>query len=135
MFFSPVCHQGILPTILAALMDARAHTRTALKAVPKADTAAAAVLDSRQKALKIMANALYGFTGGPEIVCSGCCLLGVACWQFASTIVPSHMPASLELTTSYILTTAVMCAHEECAVPGVCVRLSCTLHSLTIWYR
>lgn len=44
-------------------MSARTSTRTALKAVPKSDTAAAAVLDARQKALKVMANALYGFTG------------------------------------------------------------------------
>lgn len=93
MFFYPASHQGILPTILAALMDARAHTRTALKAVPKADTAAAAVLDSRQKALKMMANALYGFTGGAETVFLGCCLLRVVCWQFAGTVLLSHMPS------------------------------------------
>lgn len=56
--------QGILPSILAALMSARTRTRDALKRLPGEDAAARAVLDSRQKALKVMANALYGFTGG-----------------------------------------------------------------------
>ena len=53
--------KGILPEILAALMSARAATREALKGV--VHPGARAVLDSRQKALKLTANALYGFTG------------------------------------------------------------------------
>ena len=54
---------GILPSILAALMNARAATRAALKEVPPDQPGKRAVLDSRQKALKLTANALYGFTG------------------------------------------------------------------------
>ncbi|GIL43515.1 hypothetical protein Vafri_1224, partial [Volvox africanus] len=61
-FVKPEVRQGILPTILAALMAARAATRAKLKAT-RYDAIASAVLDSRQKALKITANALYGFTG------------------------------------------------------------------------
>ncbi len=53
--------QGILPSILDALVTARGHTREQLKGA--SDPAARAVLDSRQKALKVTANALYGFTG------------------------------------------------------------------------
>jgi DNA polymerase elongation subunit (family B) len=69
-----MCMQGILPTILAALVTARAATREALKALPPAKSsseaaAAAAVLDSRQKALKLAANALYGFTGESRLSC------------------------------------------------------------------
>lgn len=52
---------GVLPFILAALMTARSTTRVALKAAGSAE--ARAVLDGRQKALKLVANALYGFTG------------------------------------------------------------------------
>ncbi|KXZ42077.1 hypothetical protein GPECTOR_210g420 [Gonium pectorale] len=60
-FVKPELRPGILPAILAALMTARAATRAALRTAR--DPAAAAVLESRQKALKVTANALYGFTG------------------------------------------------------------------------
>lgn len=66
---------GILPSILAALMTARATTRAALKTAT--DKSERAVLDGRQKALKLTANALYGFTGAQ--VCGSalyrCCYL------------------------------------------------------------
>lgn len=58
---------GVLPSILAALMSARNTARASLKQLDAgagSDTdAQRAVLDSRQKALKLAANALYGFTG------------------------------------------------------------------------
>lgn len=57
----PEIRHGILPSILAALISARAATRAALKEAT--EPAQVAVLDSRQKALKLTANALYGFTG------------------------------------------------------------------------
>ena len=63
--------KGILPSILAALMNARAATRAALKEVPADAAAQRAVLDSRQKALKLTANALYGFTGGVQTTSAG----------------------------------------------------------------
>ena len=53
--------RGMLPAILAALIEARTATRAELKNAT--DPARRAVLDSRQKALKVTANALYGFTG------------------------------------------------------------------------
>jgi DNA polymerase delta subunit 1 len=55
--------KGILPTILAALIQARSATRQLLKETD--DAAQRSVLESRQKALKLTANALYGFTGVP----------------------------------------------------------------------
>lgn len=57
----PEVRTGILPTILAALMTARAATRAALK--QSTDPTRRAILDSRQKAIKLIANASYGFTG------------------------------------------------------------------------
>ncbi|KAK9805765.1 hypothetical protein WJX73_007272 [Symbiochloris irregularis] len=56
---------GVLPSILAALMSARNTARASLKQLDGGSDADAqrAVLDSRQKALKLAANALYGFTG------------------------------------------------------------------------
>lgn len=60
-FVSPDVRPGILPSILAALTAARATARAQLATTT--DPAARAVLDSRQKAIKVCANALYGFTG------------------------------------------------------------------------
>lgn len=57
----PDVRKGILPAILAALIEARTHTRKVLK--DTTDPSQRAVLESRQKALKLTANALYGFTG------------------------------------------------------------------------
>jgi len=61
----PGVRPGLLPGILAALIAARAATRAELKAT--ASPAQRTVLDSRQKALKLAANALYGFTGAPTV--------------------------------------------------------------------
>ena len=78
-YVKPEIRKGILPSILAALMEARAATRAALKEVPADQLAQRAVLDSRQKALKLTANALYGFTGevlvllsSQRLVCGRC---------------------------------------------------------------
>jgi hypothetical protein len=83
-FIKPSTRAGVLPAILAALMSARATTRAALKGVQQqqrqveqqqgassasqALAARAAVLDGRQKALKLTSNALYGFTGAQVCV-------------------------------------------------------------------
>lgn len=60
-FVKPSVRKGILPEILAALIEARTQTRKVLKDTLEASQRA--VLESRQKALKLTANALYGFTG------------------------------------------------------------------------
>ena len=57
----PGVREGMLPMILSALINSRAATRKLLKETE--DPSQRAVLDSRQKALKLTANALYGFTG------------------------------------------------------------------------
>ncbi len=51
VFVKPEVRAGILPAILAALIEARSATRAQLREAQ--DPAARAVLDSRQKALKV----------------------------------------------------------------------------------
>ena len=62
-FVKPGVRKGILPDILAALIEARSQTRRVLKDM--SEPSKRAILESRQKALKLTANALYGFTGKP----------------------------------------------------------------------
>lgn len=61
VFVKSSVRPGIVPAILAALIVARAATREQLKQT--AEPARRAVLDARQRALKVTANAAYGFTG------------------------------------------------------------------------
>lgn len=53
--------EGLLPSILKKLLDARKRARALL--AKEEDPLTKAVLDSRQLALKISANSVYGFTG------------------------------------------------------------------------
>lgn len=84
-------NQGILPSVLAALLQARAATRALLK--EEGDPGRRAVLDSRQKAIKLVANALYGFTGAgaSPLQCvplaDSCLSLGAACCRRAHAAV------------------------------------------------
>ncbi|KAL0056285.1 hypothetical protein WJX82_009537 [Trebouxia sp. C0006] len=86
-FVKPELRKGILPSILAALIEARATTRASLKEAT--DAGSQAILDSRQKALKLTANALYGFTGAmasplqSTALADGCLALGSQATQHA----------------------------------------------------
>lgn len=53
--------EGLLSKILTNLLEARARAKKDLKS--EADPFRKAVLDGRQRALKIAANSVYGFTG------------------------------------------------------------------------
>jgi len=92
-FVKPSVRPGILPSILAALISARKATKQQLK-----DTASPvhrAVLDSRQKALKVTANALYGFTGAQAspLQCAAlanvCLAYGAASCRKARDVLPA----------------------------------------------
>ena len=56
LFVKPSLRKGILPSILGALIEARKATRAALKDAQEPTTRA--ILDSRQKALKLTASEL-----------------------------------------------------------------------------
>ncbi len=60
-FVAEEIQKGIIPKILEELMDARGKTKKQLK--KEKDEAKKAVLDAKQWALKIMANAFYGYLG------------------------------------------------------------------------
>ena len=63
-FVLPSVRKGVMPQILEGLLAARKQVKTLMADATRAgDTFLAAVLNERQKALKISANAAYGFTG------------------------------------------------------------------------
>ncbi|EPX72526.1 DNA polymerase delta catalytic subunit Cdc6 [Schizosaccharomyces octosporus yFS286] len=60
-FVKPQVRKGLLPIILADLLNARKRAKADLK--NEKDPFKKAVLDGRQLALKVSANSVYGFTG------------------------------------------------------------------------
>lgn len=60
-FVKPHIREGILPRILRGVLDARAAVKNMMKTHPKDDKVGLSVLDSRQLALKVVANSMYGF--------------------------------------------------------------------------
>lgn len=101
----PSLRKGVLPSILAALIQARTATRAVLK--DTTDPARRAVLDSRQKALKVRATAVHTWgkqTYSSNETCSsglgwvrrllpveeptGCVLPGVAMPQCSRLLLP-----------------------------------------------
>ena len=66
VFVKTDIQKGLLPSLLAALMHGRTLTKQLLKEAKS--EANRRVLDSRQKALKVVANAMYGFTGASTLL-------------------------------------------------------------------
>ncbi|KAM8794769.1 DNA polymerase delta catalytic subunit [Eudromia elegans] len=61
VFVTAAVRRGLLPEVLEGLLAARARTRQELEREP--DPLLRQVLDGRQRALKVSANSVYGFTG------------------------------------------------------------------------
>ena len=61
-FVKPELRHGVVPSLLADLLGARHHAQQMLKD-PGTSEGEKRVLDARQKAFKLAANAVYGFTG------------------------------------------------------------------------
>ncbi len=53
--------EGILPRLLKGVLQARSDVKNMMKTHPKDDKIGLSVLDSRQLALKVVANSVYGF--------------------------------------------------------------------------
>jgi DNA polymerase delta subunit 1 len=85
-FVDSTVRVGLLPRILAALVEARAATRAQLATLSSSDPATRGrrlVLDGRQRALKVTANALYGFTGATASPLQ-CAPLADACLSYGA---------------------------------------------------
>ncbi|GAO49659.1 hypothetical protein SAICODRAFT_9289 [Saitoella complicata NRRL Y-17804] len=63
-FAKPHVKEGIVPLILRHFLSQRRKVKEMMNAT--ADPVVRAVLDGRQKSLKVVANAMYGFTGAKE---------------------------------------------------------------------
>ena len=61
VFVKPSLRVGHIPALLSALLSARATARAAL--AQETDASRRAVLELRQRSLKLVANAMYGFLG------------------------------------------------------------------------
>lgn len=61
-FVKAELRQGVVPSLLADLLGARRHAQQMLKD-PRTNEGEKRVLDARQKAFKLAANAVYGYTG------------------------------------------------------------------------
>lgn len=72
-FVKPALRKGLLPSILAALIQARSATRAVLK--DTTDPAQRAVLDSRQKALKVRPPAVKRANSAAKACGCGCAAL------------------------------------------------------------
>jgi len=64
LFVTPKIRAGLLPQILASLLDSRKQAKKELARETDAETKMS--LDARQLALKISANSVYGFTGAAK---------------------------------------------------------------------
>lgn len=93
-FVIPSVRHGILPRICGALITARKLAKEQMFA-PNITSGEHAVLDARQKALKLCSNALYGFTGAgasPQQalpLADSCLSLGAAACKHAVELVNS----------------------------------------------
>jgi DNA polymerase delta subunit 1 len=63
-FASADVKPGVLPAMLIHLLDERVKVKNIMKTTT--DAAEKLVLDGRQKAIKVAANAVYGATGAPS---------------------------------------------------------------------
>lgn len=61
VFVKPHIREGLLPSLLRALMMGRSQTQKKMK--ESLNSIERSIMDGRQKALKVVANAIYGFTG------------------------------------------------------------------------
>ncbi|KCV72593.1 hypothetical protein, variant 2 [Fonticula alba] len=60
LFAAPAYRRGVLPVLLASLLQARQRVRRRMRVAPGPEYAR---LDARQRALKMVANLVYGYTG------------------------------------------------------------------------
>jgi len=63
-FASAKVKPGVLPAMLVHLLDERVKVKNIMKSAT--DLAQKLVLDGRQRAIKVAANAVYGATGAPS---------------------------------------------------------------------
>lgn len=87
----PHVRNGLLPSLLKALMMGRSQTQKIMK--ESVDKVERLIMDGRQKALKIVANAMYGFTGSDRACIKplreqlGCLVKHLLWFQFTNVLI------------------------------------------------
>ena len=103
VFVKPSLRMGHIPALLSALLSARASARSALE--QETDAPRRAVLELRQRSLKLVANAMYGFLGANASPMR-CIQLADSCLAFGAQAcckAISVLEASPELTGAQVI--------------------------------
>ena len=103
VFVKPSLRVGHIPALLSALLSARAAARAAL--AQETDVPRRAVLEGRQRSLKLVANAMYGFLGANASPLR-CIQLADSCLAFGAQACRkaiSVLEASPELSGSKVI--------------------------------
>ena len=94
VFVKPRLRVGYIPALLGALLSARAAARAAL--AQETDVPRRAVLELRQRSLKLVANAMYGFLGANASpmrciqLADSCLAFGAQACRKAISVVEAH---------------------------------------------
>lgn len=114
-FVQSDCCEGVLPSLLAKLLRMRRDTRSQIAC--ESNAFARSVLDRRQTALKVCANAIYGFTGVRAerswMPCTEIAMSVTAAGRDIITKTVNHVTTQYACTVIYGDTDSVMCLFDE----------------------
>lgn len=114
-FVHPRLTLGIVPSVCMKLLGARKAVRAQMKAYEKTDFVYK-IFDTKQLALKILANSVYGALGAPTFILFRTCLAESVCLNGQQLL----RTARHAVQTKYFQHSQLECVREQRVVPSVC---------------